>query len=108
MKQVIKAAMRSVLPESIASRRDKMGFPVPLHEWLSTPGPVREFVLDVFASRSALGRDLVNNRAVVSKLDQEPRFGRKIWGLLCLELWQQAFHDQAARFQRICPREAVS
>src|SRR6185312_5122962 len=38
MKHVLKTAMGPVLPASIASRRDKMGFPVPLHEWLSKPG----------------------------------------------------------------------
>src|SRR6185295_9666474 len=40
MKHVLKTAMGPVLPASIASRRDKMGFPVPLHEWLSKPGVV--------------------------------------------------------------------
>ncbi len=105
MKHVLKTAMQSVLPDSIASRRDKMGFPVPLHEWLSKPGVVREFVSDIFSSRRALERGLVNNRTVLSKLDQEPRFGRKLWGLLCLELWQLAFHDRASHFKQLIDRE---
>ena len=33
---------------------------------------------------------------------REPRFGRKIWGLLSLELWQQRFHDRAADVQAHC------
>ena len=105
MKHVLKTAMGPVLPPSIASRRDKMGFPVPLHEWLSKPGVVRDFVGDIFSSGCALGRGLVDNRAVLSKLDQEPRFGRKLWGLLCLELWQRAFHDRAAHFKQLIARE---
>jgi len=105
MKHVLKTAMGPVLPASIASRRDKMGFPVPLHEWLSKPGVVRDFVGDIFSSRPALGRGLVDNRAVLSQLDQEPRFGRKLWGLLCLELWQRAFHDQAAHFKQLIAKE---
>ncbi len=107
MKHVLKTAMRPVLPDSIATRRDKMGFPVPLHEWLSKPGVVRDFVTDVFSSQRALGRGLVDNRSVLAKLDQEPRFGRKLWGLLCLELWQRAFHDRAAHFKQLIAREVV-
>jgi len=105
MKHVLKTAMRPVLPDSIAGRRDKMGFPVPLHEWLSKPGVVRDFVTDVFSSQRALSRGLVDNRSVLAKLDQEPRFGRKLWGLLSIELWQRAFHDRAADFKQLIDRE---
>ncbi len=106
MKHALKTAMGPVLPASIASRRDKMGFPVPLHEWLSKPGVVRDLVGAVFSSGTAQARGLVDNRAVVAKLDQEPRFGRKLWGLLCLELWQRAFHDRASHFKQLIAKEA--
>ena len=42
----------------------------------------------------------MNNDKVIQKLDQEPRFGRKVWGLLSLELWQQAFHDKARSYRK--------
>ena len=100
MKHVLRRAMRHALPPAIADRRDKMGFPVPLHEWMAERGAVRDFVGDVFSSRRALERDLVNNRSAAAKLDVEPQFGRKIWGLLCLELWQRAFHDRASDFRQ--------
>ena len=45
MKHVFKRATRSLVPDLIADRKDKMGFPVPLHEWFA--GPAREFVSDV-------------------------------------------------------------
>lgn len=105
MKHVLKNAMRGVLPESIANRTDKMGFPVPLQEWVTQPGAVQEFVQDVLSSQRALTRDLVDNRKVLQGLAQEPRFGRKLWGLLCLELWQQTFHDRAASFTRLLEAE---
>jgi len=108
MKHVLKAALRDVLPEAVANRRDKMGFPVPLHEWLARPGPVRDFVYDVFASRASLERDLVNNRVVLTQLEKEPRFGRKIWGLLCLELWQRRYHDEAGRFRELLSKETLT
>jgi asparagine synthase (glutamine-hydrolysing) len=61
---------------------------------------VREFVLDVLSTEKACGRPLVDNRMVLQQLDSEPRFGRKIWGLLSLELWQRAYHDRAASFRK--------
>ena len=99
MKYILKQTMQDVLPASIVNRKDKMGFPVPLQEWMR--GPLKEFVRDILGSQNALNRDLINNRVVLEKIDQEPKFGRKIWGLLCLELWQQEFHDQEARFKRL-------
>ena len=100
MKHVLKTAMRSKLPPRIFNRQDKMGFPVPLHEWLSTPGPVRDYVRDVFSSQAARSRELIDNTRVLEKLDGESRFGRQAWGLLSLELWQRSFHDRAAEFRR--------
>ncbi len=99
MKHVLKNAVQGLLPASIADRTDKMGFPVPFQEWLTQPGIVQEFVRDVLSSRAARTRDLVDNRKVLEGLAREPQYGRKLWGLLCLELWQQTFHDRAASFK---------
>jgi asparagine synthase (glutamine-hydrolysing) len=100
MKHVLKQAFGSVLPPTIRARTDKMGFPVPLQEWLQTPGPVRDFVFDVLSTSSARSRELIDNEKVLAQIDTEPRFGRKIWGLLSLELWQRAFHDRAGSFRK--------
>ena len=100
LKHVLKTAFAPVLPEAVRQRRDKMGFPVPLQEWIGRTGAVRDFVVDTLSSDAARNRALVDNAKVVAKLDQEPRFGRKVWGLLSLELWQQAFHDRAATFRK--------
>lgn len=107
MKHVLKNAMRSVLPESIVNRTDKMGFPVPFHEWVTRPGIVQEFVKDVLSSRQALSRHLVDNRKVLEGLAKEPKFGRRLWGLLCLELWQQTFHDRAWSFKQLMGTEVL-
>jgi asparagine synthase (glutamine-hydrolysing) len=97
MKQVLKNAMRPVLPASIVDRKDKMGFPTPLTEWLKNEA--HEFAHDVFSSQPARTRELVDNQSVLSGLTKEPKFGRKAWGLLCLELWQQEFHDRESEFR---------
>jgi asparagine synthase (glutamine-hydrolysing) len=110
MKHVLRTAMRSKLPPRIFNRQDKMGFPVPLHEWLSAPGLVRDYVRDVFSSQAARSRELIDNTKVLEKLDGESRFGRQAWGLLSLELWQRSFHDRAAEFRRklATPAEEVT
>ncbi len=99
MKHAFRTAARGYVPDVIAERRDKMGFPVPLSEWID--GPAREFVEDVFSSRAALDRDLIDNRKVLESLEGEQPFGRKTWGFLCLELWQRAFHDREHEFKAL-------
>jgi asparagine synthase (glutamine-hydrolysing) len=99
MKHVFKQATRSLVPDVIAGRKDKMGFPVPLHEWFA--GPAREFITDAFSSRAALEREHFDNRRVLAGLEKENRFGRQTWGLLSLELWQRLFHDREHEFKTL-------
>jgi asparagine synthase (glutamine-hydrolysing) len=100
MKHVLRTAMRSKLPERIFNRQDKMGFPVPLTEWLTSPGPVRDYIQDIFSTKAARSRELIDNSRVLQKLNTENKFGRQAWGLLSLELWQRSFHDRAHEFRR--------
>jgi asparagine synthase (glutamine-hydrolysing) len=105
MKHIFKEAARPFLPASILQRQDKMGFPTPLTEWMQ--GEAGDFIHDVFSSAAAQGRPLINNREVLAGLDREPQFGRKIWGLLSLELWHQTFHDREQEFKRVLRQERV-
>jgi asparagine synthase (glutamine-hydrolysing) len=105
MKHILKQSLRDVLPPAVVTRQDKMGFPVPLQEWLR--GPLRDFTRDVLSTPEARQRELTDNCAVLESIDREPQFGRKVWGLLCLELWQQQFHDREAEFKAsVAPEEA--
>jgi asparagine synthase (glutamine-hydrolysing) len=105
MKHVLRNSMRSILPDSIVNRTDKMGFPVPFQEWIAKPGPVRDFVTDILSSRQALNRSVIHNRRVLEGMGRESKYGRKLWGFFCLELWQRAYHDQAARFHGMLDNE---
>ena len=104
MKHLLKRAYADEIPREIAERRDKMGFPVPLSEWAQ--GELRDFVNDVFRSQSARSRPFVNAQAIVAGLEGAPKFSRKLWGFLSLELWQRTFHDQAARFSALLDQAA--
>src|SRR5205823_4404238 len=100
LKHALKEAARGDVPESIIDRRDKMGFPVPLGEWMK--GELREFLLDTLGSERALTRPYLDPRFDVrTLLDREGKFGRSLWGLLSLELWQQEFHDRGDELQAL-------
>lgn len=97
MKHLLKLAYGHELPASVAERRDKMGFPVPLKEWVA--GELKDLIQDTFRSRNARQRPFLNADAVIANIDGAKPFSRKLWGLLSLELWQQMFHDRAAAYR---------
>lgn len=99
LKRIMRATFSRDLPPALASRRDKMGFPVPLIEWLR--GPLREFAGDILMSGRARQRPHVNAGAVERHFDSSEQFSRRAWGLLCLELWQRRFHDRAGEFRKL-------
>jgi asparagine synthase (glutamine-hydrolysing) len=105
MKQVLKKAMQPYLPDVVVLRKDKMGFPTPLTEWMRGEGG--EFVKDIFSSKAALDRGLIYNQNVLNGLSKEVKYGRKIWGLLCLELWQEEFHDKEYAYKHLISEEGV-
>ena len=76
-----------------------MGFPVPLGEWAR--GPIREFLLDTLATARAQRAYLRPGVNLGALVEGEASFGRGQWALLCLEIWQQAFHDQASHWGRL-------
>jgi asparagine synthase (glutamine-hydrolysing) len=102
MKHFLKETFARDLPRPILERRDKMGFPVPLQQWTRGPeAPLREFVNDIFRSSEARSRPFVDANRVIAHLDEERPFGRKLWGLLTLELWHRCFHDRAHEYRAL-------
>ena len=99
LKHILRKAVRPFIPEKVYARMDKMGFPTPLSEWMR--GSAKTFIMDIFSSQKAKGRGYVNNQAILTQLETEPRYSRKIWGFLNLELWHQEFEDKASEFQAL-------
>lgn len=99
LKHALKEAMKDVLPVEIVTRRDKMGFPVPLGEWIQ--GELREFVLDTVAGGVARRPYFSPRFDMEAMLRREGMFGRNVWALLCLELWQREFHDREAEWHAL-------
>jgi asparagine synthase (glutamine-hydrolysing) len=92
MKYILKRAAGDILPPAILARKDKMGFPVPLHLWAQNR--TGEFFKDILFSRACRERGLFNHDEVENLIDNEEAFGRRLWGLVCLELWYQTFIDK--------------
>ena len=79
LKHVLKTAFAPVLPEAVRERRDKMGFPVPLQEWIGRGGPVRDFVVDTLSSDARASRALVDNAQ--GRREARPRAALRPQGL---------------------------
>jgi len=91
-KFMLKRAIKDKLPAEIFDRKDKMGFPVPLNVWMQG-GVVRDFVGDTLLSRASRERGLFDPNGLEGLINREAKFGRQLWGALCLELWHQRFID---------------
>jgi len=91
MKYMLKKAARDLLPESVAARKDKMGFPVPLHIWAKNRA--RHFFADVLLSPTCRQRGLFEPAEVARLMEQEAAFSRRLWGMLNVELWYRTFID---------------
>ena len=97
LKHMLKSSFSNILPSEILSRKDKMGFPVPLNEWAN--GSLREFIFDTLQSGAARQDGYVDYNKVIHNIEKTGKFSRKLWGFLCFEMWQQTFHDRADMFR---------
>jgi len=94
-KLLLKSALKDLLPAEIIER-PKMGFGVPLGDWLRTS--FRERVYDSVLSERALARGYFDptilRRLVDDHMAGSDRHQYVLWDLLQLELWHQAFIDR--------------
>lgn len=92
MKYLLKKTIKNVMPEKIFKRKDKMGFPVPLHLWSKNKG--KDFIMDILLSQKAKERNILNTNHIEKIISEEQPFSRGLWGILSLELWYNQFIDQ--------------
>lgn len=94
LKRLLPLAFSDQFPQSILDRKDKMGFPIPLNNWVREHPGVREYVGDILSSSRAQQRPYLAKPIPVDDIlaNQGP-YGRALWGLLCLEVWQCQFID---------------
>jgi len=91
-KYLLRKAVEKLLPQKIISRKDKMGFPVPLNEWIKENKKVRDFVFGAILE-SNFTREIFNLQEVEKILSSPKPFSRSVWGIMCLSLWSDTFMD---------------
>jgi len=95
MKYILKKAMTNIVPPLVLARKDKMGFPVPLHLWAKNG--LRTFYRDLLLSPTCRSRGIFNSSEIERLIDEEDAYGRKLWGMLNIELWFRQFIDRRTR-----------
>ena len=92
LKYLMKRAVKNTIPPEIYNRKDKMGFPVPLHLW--SKNKAKDFIMDTLLSKNAKERNILNTRHIEDLINSEQPFSRGLWGLLSLEIWFNQFIDK--------------
>jgi asparagine synthase (glutamine-hydrolysing) len=92
LKYLMKRAVKDSIPPEIYNRKDKMGFPVPLHIW--SKNHARDFIMDTLLSKNSKERNIINTKHIEDLINSEQPFGRGLWGLLSLEIWFNQFIDK--------------
>jgi len=95
LRYIYRKSVKNIIPREILERKDKMGFPVPLQEWFK--GDLKDYVRDILLSEQAKKRGIFRMEKVERLIEQEKKFGRQVWGMLCLELWFREFIDDDNR-----------
>lgn len=91
LKYLLKRTVHDILPNEILDRKDKMGFPVPLHIWAKNNA--KDFILDTLLSQKSRERNIIDIKNVEELINSEQAFSRGLWGLLSLEIWFNQFID---------------
>ncbi len=95
-KYLLKRAMERRIPLAILNRK-KSGFGVPLARWFR--GELRPMTQEVLLSDRAIARGYFQPDAIHRMVDEHVEgradYAPRLWALLILELWHQAFIDTA-------------
>ena len=105
LKYLMKRTINNIVPPEILNRKDKMGFPVPLHLWSKNNS--RDFIMDTFLSKNSKERNILNTEYIEKMINSEQPFSRGLWGLLSLEIWFNQFIDNSYTSNDKVVREVI-
>lgn len=96
-KAVLRDSMKSILPDQIRTRTDKMGFVTPERIWLSTD--LKDWLDNIINSSSFKSREYFNHSQITDLLAQyrmqQRDLGFIIWRWVNLELWMTSMIDSS-------------
>ncbi len=90
-KRIMRDALKGILPEQIRTRRDKIGWNAPMHEWLK--GPLKNEIETMISSNS-IPKKAQEVWKEFHKI-KNPSFmdGQKVWGFLMPYLWKKSLFE---------------
>lgn len=95
-KSIIRDAMKKYIPDSVAGRKDKIGFTSPMVEWIR--GPMKEFILDMVGSQDFRHCDLIHHdhaRRSINRILEDNTVtqadGMRAWSQFSPYLWEKYF-----------------
>jgi asparagine synthase (glutamine-hydrolysing) len=91
LKYLLKRTIKDIIPDEIYSRKDKMGFPVPLHLWFK--GKTGDYIIDLLNTQKCKERGFLDHQKINKLIKSERSFGRSLWGIISLEIWFNQFID---------------
>lgn len=92
-KYILKKALEKIIPKENLYR-PKMGFGIPLHIWFS--GKLNRYARGKLLSKKTKIRTLIRQDLIDKMLkshSEKSDFGPKLWALLSLELWFEAYFN---------------
>jgi asparagine synthase (glutamine-hydrolysing) len=96
-KYVLRHLMKGKLPRAVL-QRPKIGFDVPIHEWLR--GVLRPLLLDTLSQEAVLASGLFHwpavKQVVNTHLDRRANLGYHLWGLMVLLMWMKRWKIELA------------
>lgn len=96
-KYVLRQLMKDKLPHTVL-RRPKIGFDVPIHDWLR--GVLRPLMLDTLSQEAVLATGLFHWPAVKQQirahLERRANLGYHLWGLIVLLIWMKRWKIEPA------------
>jgi asparagine synthase (glutamine-hydrolysing) len=96
-KYVLRRLMRDKLPRTVL-QRPKIGFDVPIHEWLR--GVLRPLLLDTLSQEAVSATGLfhwpVVKQQISAHLERRANLGYHLWGLMVLLIWMERWKIELA------------
>ena len=87
-KRIMRDALKGILPEQIRTRRDKIGWNAPLHEWFK--GPLKNEIEKIIKKEALSERIKVAWQKFQKKSNPNFKDSEKVWLLLMPELWKRS------------------
>ena len=91
LKHLMRRAVENVVPPEVSTRENKIGFPVPLHEWFAHE--LKDWLADRLHSKRSTDRGIFHTQQATNISDQQLPFDRSTWGLVNIETWCRLMLD---------------